>query len=907
MVFAASRDATDPSEWTSLYLAADGRQPPQTTEWTLHAAPTVAGVVVESPRLVGRSKASKGSQQAGAVGSLAASNDPTLIRTIDAWRFNPPSPDSAGIAYVPGSSSLLMSDSEVNEMSIYQGRNMFELTPSGSLFRTWDTTAYSNEPTGVAYNPGNGHAYISDDSARRVWEVDPRWGGVFGDGNDRVTSLRTQSFGSGDPEGIAYNPTNGFLYVVDGINREVYEIDPGSDGEFDGQGDIVRSFDTLSIGITDPEGIAADSATGNLYIVGKPSGEVREVTTSGTLVRILDISAADPNKPAGLAFGPTSIDSSQASLYIAARGVDNGKDPFENDGEIYEFSLGDFDPGSSNAAPTVVARPDATVMVGESVSLDASVDDDGLPNPPGAITSTSWTQDSGPAEAQIDNPSAEDTTVSFPALGSYVLRQTAFDGQLSGSDTVTFQVNGANGEIPVDVRVVAGSDDAEERSGNVKTTSRDLELTLEKLDHQTVGLRFLSLDIPRFASIENAWIQLQADEVHSGTTNLTLAAEATGDAATFLAVDGNISGRSTTVASAGWSPPPWLVAGEAGPAQRTRDLSAVIQEVVDRDDWSAGNDLAIIITGTGKRVAEAYEGSFQGAPLLHVEYSLGGGPRNLAPTVEAGNDQTIEDGESTSVSGSVSDDGFPDPPGAIQSTTWSQLNGPPFASIGTPSSLSTAVSFPSQGTYQLRLSAFDGEKTGSDDLTVTVNPPPPPPGQNTTEVRISASLDDAEERGDLNLRITSSDLEMTLDKGAAQVVGLRFHPLFVPAGASIEHAWIQFQVDEATSVQTDLRIEAEASTDAPPFADVDGNLSLRPTTGSFVDWQVPGWPVKGAAGVDQRTPDLASVIDSVVNGGGWQSGNALVLLITGTGERVAESFDGDVAGAPLLHVEYTVD
>ncbi len=67
------------------------------------------------------------------------------------------------------------------------------------------------------------------------------------------------------------------------------------------------------------------------------------------------------------------------------------------------------------------------------------------------------------------------------------------------------------------------------------------------------------------------------------------------------------------------------------------------------------------------------------------------------------------------------------------------------------------------------------------------------------------------------------------------------------------------------------------------------------------------WPVKGASGPDQRTPDLASVVDSVVNGGGWQSGNALVLLITGTGERVAESFDGDFAGAPLLHVTFTVD
>jgi uncharacterized protein YjiK len=907
MVFAPSQDGTDPEERTSLYLAGDGRRPAQTTEWTLHAAPTAPEAAILVPRLVSSSKISKGATRVETAAAPAASNDPTLIRTVDTWRFNPPSPDTAGVAYIPGSNSLLMSDSEVNEMGIYQGVNMFEVTPSGSLFDTWDTTAYSNEPTGVAYNPGNGHAYISDDSADRVWVVDPRSGGAFGDGNDLVTSLDTKLFGAGDPEGVAYNTTNGFLYIADGVNRQVYEVDPGPDGKFDGQGDIVRSFDTLSIGVTDPEGLAANSVTGNLYLVGKPTGEVREVTPSGTLVRIIDISAANPDKPAGLAFGPTSIDASQASLYIVARGVDNGKDPFENDGEMYEFSLGDFDSGSSNAAPEVTARADATVVVGESVSLHASVDDDGLPDPPGAITSTSWTQDSGPAEAQIDNPNAEDTTVSFPELGSYVLRLSVFDGQLSGSDTVTFTVNGAGGEVSIDVRVAAGSDDAEENTGNVKTTSQDLELTLEKLTHQIVGLRFRSLEVPRSASIENAWIQFQADEVHSGTTNLIIAAEATGDAATFLAADGNISGRSTTAATVGWSPPPWLVAGDAGPAQRTGDISAVIQEVVDRGDWTAGNDLAIIISGSGKRVAEAYEGSFLDAPLLHLEYRLGGGSTNWPPSVEAGADQTLEDGESTSVSGSVSDDGLPDPPGAIQSTTWSQVDGPPFAGIAVPSALSTGVTFPSEGTYRLRLSAFDGDKTGSDELTLTVNPPPPPPGQNTTELRISASSDDAEERGDLNTKLTSSDLEMTFEKGAAQIIGLRFHPLNVPAGARIDHAWIQFEVDEATSVQTDLRIEAEDSPDAPPFLDVDANISLRPTTGSFVDWQVPAWPVTGAAGAEQRTPDLASVVDSVVNGGGWQSGNALVLLITGTGERVAESFDGDMAGAPLLHVQYTVD
>jgi hypothetical protein len=38
---------------------------------------------------------------------------------------------------------------------------------------------------------------------------------------------------------------------------------------------------------------------------------------------------------------------------------------------------------------------------------------------------------------------------------------------------------------------------------------------------------------------------------------------------------------------------------------------------------------------------------------------------------------------------------------------------------------------------------------------------------------------------------------------------------------------------------------------------------------------------------------------------GWTAGNSLVLIVTGSGKRLAEAYNGDAAGAPLLHVEYT--
>ena len=63
----------------------------------------------------------------------------------------------------------------------------------------------------------------------------------------------------------------------------------------------------------------------------------------------------------------------------------------------------------------------------------------------------------------------------------------------------------------------------------------------------------------------------------------------------------------------------WNSVGDAGPDQRTFDIAPLITEIVNQPGWTAGNDLVLIITGTGKRVAESYDGKAAAAPLLHVE------------------------------------------------------------------------------------------------------------------------------------------------------------------------------------------------------------------------------------------------------------------------------------------------
>ncbi len=181
----------------------------------------------------------------------------------------------------------------------------------------------------------------------------------------------------------------------------------------------------------------------------------------------------------------------------------------------------------------------------------------------------------------------------------------------------------------IEVRVAAGDDDAEERvdDGSVDLTSSDLEITEEgaPADNQLIGMRFNNIDIPQGAIITSAYVQFHVDETDVDSDNRPgtkfLRGEAVDNAATFSDADFDISSRPTTSAEASWDWPLWLTEHEEGPDQQTSDISAVIQELVDRPGWSPGNSLALIITGSGENTAEAFEGEADAAPLLHVEFS----------------------------------------------------------------------------------------------------------------------------------------------------------------------------------------------------------------------------------------------------------------------------------------------
>ncbi len=160
----------------------------------------------------------------------------------------------------------------------------------------------------------------------------------------------------------------------------------------------------------------------------------------------------------------------------------------------------------------------------------------------------------------------------------------------------------------------------------------------------------------------------------------------------------------------------------------------------------------------------------------------------------------------------------------------------------------------------------------------------------------------------------SSDLEIPWENTTTdQVIGLRYPNLRVPAGATIEQAYIQFTTDEVkASKNVDpflVTIKAEDVDDSAPFGEADFDLTKRATTAAAASWGegVPLWLIEQEQARWQRTTDVSAVVQAVIDREGWQAGNALSLLLEGVGTRTAESFEGGgPAEAPRLHLVYSL-
>lgn len=149
--------------------------------------------------------------------------------------------------------------------------------------------------------------------------------------------------------------------------------------------------------------------------------------------------------------------------------------------------------------------------------------------------------------------------------------------------------------------------------------------------------------------------------------------------------------------------------------------------------------------------------------------------------------------------------------------------------------------------------------------------------------------------------------------GISTVIGseqdgiMRFLNVTIPPGATITEAHLTIHtISGLILLIPERRVAAEVAADAAAFVNFTNCLAGRVFTTASVQWDddIPIF-------TDGDSPNLSAVIQEVIDGPGWASGNAMVIVVFNDAAPTPfqfqdhRDFEDVPAEAPRLHIEFT--
>ncbi len=236
--------------------------------------------------------------------------------------------DPSAVVFNPFTNTLIMSDSEVDEAPFLRPEDLYTVGLDGSAIST-TALSFTSEATGLALDATRGNLYITDDDKFKVFAVS------IDDPTQVKWSFDTRNLGGLDPEDIAVNTQNGNLFIVNGINRTIIEVDNMGTT-------LINSF-VLPSAIVDPEALAYDSQNNVFYVGGGFSDLIWKLDSAGNVIDVItamtDMRAVDHNYRVAvkdIELAPASDGSGEMHLYVADYGLSHVAD-----GRLIEIDLGE--------------------------------------------------------------------------------------------------------------------------------------------------------------------------------------------------------------------------------------------------------------------------------------------------------------------------------------------------------------------------------------------------------------------------------------------------------------------------------------------------------------------------------------------------------------------------------------
>ncbi len=391
------------------------------------------------------------------------------------------------------------------------------------------------------------------------------------------------------------------------------------------------------------------------------------------------------------------------------------------------------------------------------VNLDGTIND-----PEGDPYTSTWSVVSGPAGVNFADESAEDTTASFTAVGTYVLELTAG----GSSDQVTITVNDGSNSLPtvdagVDQTVLLEASSGgwspesisttawfdatdsssitqsggsvsqwNDKSGNAhhatssgssmpSYNSSDSRLNNQPSIGYNQGYKFLTT--PTIGAIKNVYVVTYYDDPDNAFNSHRVLFSDTGNTTKIQGKangDSWVSGKgfnfhrdgSTTSSDNGALPMGPTMWTAKGTASHTNKNWRILGGQRNYQYWEYGAVAEMILTdGTEDlETQQKIEGYLAHKWGLEANLPAEHPYKNEAPG--GGGTATVVNLDGTVI----------DPDNDPFTSTWSVISGPATVDIANTSAVDTTATFTALGSYVLELTASDNNGQSSDQVTITV-------------------------------------------------------------------------------------------------------------------------------------------------------------------------------------------
>jgi hypothetical protein len=300
----------------------------------------------------------------------------------------------------------------------------------------------ASQPLNTAFYEPTGELLALNEEGQALAQVE-----IGPDGTQSRSSQATRQFSASalriaDPQGMAVDANGGQLYVLDAAGPRIIRIQAGAQHSFDGEtaardGRVqrirLRSLENVAL-----RGIAFNPSDGHLYIGSPAQQKLYEVTGSGHVVAVYDLGELNLRDSQGMVFAPSADrtdDPDVYHLYLADSGLSGVN---ANNGHIVELSF---------EQPAVQARAAmAQASLANTIDTSKASWNPSSPDPAGIAyrpaTSGLFITDS---EVEENHPDYEGYNVFESTTGGTLVdlcSTTDYSGEPTGA-----AVNPANGRI----------------------------------------------------------------------------------------------------------------------------------------------------------------------------------------------------------------------------------------------------------------------------------------------------------------------------------------------------------------------------------------------------------------------------------------------------------------------------